>query len=75
MTPLGMDAGAAAGDPCRPARQASGRAPVLRGRRRGTRRRTVGDIGTERREVEFEPLPEPVVVPVPAEPEPERTPA
>ena len=75
MTSVGMDAGAAAGDPCRPAghaRQGSGlQGPVGQ----GTRRRTVGDIGTERREVEFEPLPEPVVVPVPAEPEPERTPA
>lgn len=41
----------------------------------------MGDIGTERREVEFEPLPEPVPappVPVPAEPvpaQPARVPA
>lgn len=40
----------------------------------------MGDIGTERREVEFEPLPdetapEPRREPVPAAPEPERAPA
>ena len=37
----------------------------------------MGDIGTERREVEFEPLPDdrPQPAPVPAEPEPERAPA
>ncbi len=37
----------------------------------------MGDIGTERREVEFEPLPEPAAPPVPVEPEPvpERAPA
>jgi hypothetical protein len=39
----------------------------------------MGDIGTERREVEFEPLPDerpsPVPQPVPAPPQPERAPA
>lgn len=36
----------------------------------------MGDIGTERREVEFEPLPgEAVPAPVPVAPEPERAPA
>ncbi len=37
----------------------------------------MGDIGTERREVEFEPLPDaqPQQSPVPAAPEPERAPA
>ncbi len=38
----------------------------------------MGDIGTERREVEFEPLPDQApqpAVPVPAAPEPEPAPA